>query len=42
MLTSIHNLHHFLNLMKEMRDALEGERFADWVARFHADRARGV
>jgi queuine tRNA-ribosyltransferase len=42
MLTSIHNLHHFLNLMKEMREALEGERFAAWVAQFHADRARGV
>jgi queuine tRNA-ribosyltransferase len=42
MLTSIHNLHYFLNLMKEMRDALEGERFAAWVAQFRADRARGV
>jgi queuine tRNA-ribosyltransferase len=42
MLTSIHNLHYFLRLMQEMRDALDAGRFAAWVAQFHADRARGV
>jgi queuine tRNA-ribosyltransferase len=42
MLTSIHNLHYFLHLMQEMRDALDAGRFAAWVAQFHADRARGV
>lgn len=42
MLTSIHNLHYYLNLMQEMRDALDGGRFEAWRAQFHADRARGV
>jgi queuine tRNA-ribosyltransferase len=42
MLTSIHNLHYYLNLMKDMRDALDAGGFAAWVVQFHADRARGV
>jgi queuine tRNA-ribosyltransferase len=42
MLASIHNLHYYLNLMREVREALETERFADYAARFSADRARGV
>jgi queuine tRNA-ribosyltransferase len=42
MLTSIHNLHYFLHLMQEMRDALDAGAFAKWVAQFHADRARGL
>jgi queuine tRNA-ribosyltransferase len=42
MLASIHNLHYYLNLMQEVRDALEGRRFGAFVAQFHADRARGV
>ncbi|WP_374433103.1 tRNA guanosine(34) transglycosylase Tgt [Inhella sp.] len=42
MLTSIHNLHYYLNLMREIREALDGGRFAEWKAQFHADRARGV
>jgi queuine tRNA-ribosyltransferase len=42
MLASIHNLHYYLNLMREVREALEMERFADYAARFSADRARGV
>jgi queuine tRNA-ribosyltransferase len=42
MLTSIHNLHYYLNLMKEMRDALDAGAFAAFVARFREDRARGV
>ncbi|MBH9576782.1 tRNA guanosine(34) transglycosylase Tgt [Inhella proteolytica] len=42
MLTSIHNLHYYLNLMREIREALYGGRFAEWKAQFHADRARGV
>ena len=42
MLASIHNLHYFLNLMQEVRDALEAGRFGAFVAQFHADRARGV
>ncbi len=42
MLASIHNLHYYLNLMQEVRDALEARRFGAFVAQFHADRARGV
>jgi len=42
MLTSIHNLHYYLNLMREIRAALDAGQFAEWRVQFHADRARGV
>lgn len=42
MLASIHNLHYYLNLMREVREALDEGRFAAFVAQFKADRARGV
>ncbi len=42
MLASIHNLHYFLNLMQEVRVALENGWFGDYVTQFHTDRARGV
>ncbi|MEO6410650.1 MAG: tRNA guanosine(34) transglycosylase Tgt [Burkholderiaceae bacterium] len=42
MLASIHNLHYYLNLMREVREALDEGRFAAYAQRFHADRARGV
>ncbi len=42
MLASIHNLHYYLNLMREIRTALDEGRFDDFVAQFKADRARGV
>ncbi len=42
MLTSIHNLHYFLNLMREMREAIEQSRFDGWRKQFALDRARGV
>ncbi len=42
MLTSIHNLHFYLNLMREMRAAIEQQRFAAWRAAFEADRRRGI
>ncbi len=42
MLTSIHNLHYYLNLMQEIRDALDLGRFGAFVTQFHSDRARGV
>jgi queuine tRNA-ribosyltransferase len=42
MLTSIHNLHYYLNLMREMRTAIEQQRFAAWRATFEADRRRGI
>ncbi|HRD86553.1 MAG TPA: tRNA-guanine transglycosylase, partial [Rubrivivax sp.] len=42
MLASIHNLHYYVDLMRELRQALDQGRFADWRRQFHADRARGV
>jgi queuine tRNA-ribosyltransferase len=42
MLASIHNLHYFLNLMREVREALDAQRLGAYVKQFHADRARGV
>ena len=42
MLSSIHNLHYYLNLMQEVRDALDAGTFGAFVAQFHADRSRGV
>jgi queuine tRNA-ribosyltransferase len=42
MLASIHNLHFYVNLMGEVRQALDEGRFDAWRAQFHADRARGV
>ena len=42
MLTTIHNLHYYLNLMQEVRDALDAGRFAEFQQQFAADRARGV
>jgi len=41
MLTSLHNLHFYLQLMREMREAIEQRRFAAWRTQFEADRARG-
>lgn len=41
-LNTIHNLHYYLALMQEMRDALDTDRFSEFVARFRADRARGT
>ena len=42
MLASIHNLHYYVNLMREVREALDAGTFAAFVQRFRADRARGV
>jgi len=42
MLASIHNLHYYVNLMREVRQALDENRFDAWRAQFHVDRTRGV
>jgi queuine tRNA-ribosyltransferase len=42
MLTTIHNLHYYLNLMKEVREALDEGRFTAFQQQFASDRARGV
>jgi queuine tRNA-ribosyltransferase len=42
MLASIHNLHYYLNLMREMREALDAGRFTAFAQQFQQDRARGI
>ena len=42
MLASIHNLHYYVNLMAEVRQALDEGRFEAFRAQFKADRARGL
>jgi queuine tRNA-ribosyltransferase len=42
MLASIHNLHYYVNLMREVRAALDEGRFETWRVQFRSDRARGV
>jgi queuine tRNA-ribosyltransferase len=42
MLATIHNLHYYLNLMQEVRDALDAGTFGAFRAKFKAERARGV
>jgi queuine tRNA-ribosyltransferase len=42
MLASLHNLHYYVNLMREVREALDAGAFAAFAQRFAADRARGV
>ena len=41
-LNTIHNLHYYLELMRDMRTALDENRFGSFVAQFKADRARGI
>jgi queuine tRNA-ribosyltransferase len=40
-LNTIHNLHYYLELMQEMRNAIDAHRFAEFRVQFVADRARG-
>jgi queuine tRNA-ribosyltransferase len=41
-LSTLHNLHYYLELMAEMREAIGAGRFETFRAAFHADRARGT
>ena len=41
-LNTIHNLHYYLQLMREMRAAIDAGRFNEFRQRFSADRLRGV
>jgi queuine tRNA-ribosyltransferase len=41
-LNTIHNLHYYLKLMQEMRDAIDADKFNDFRIQFRADRSRGV
>ncbi|MDE2048480.1 MAG: tRNA guanosine(34) transglycosylase Tgt [Betaproteobacteria bacterium] len=42
MLATQHNLHYYLNLMREMREAIEQQRFGAFRSQFEQDRSRGV
>jgi queuine tRNA-ribosyltransferase len=42
MLATVHNLHYYLNLMQEVRDALDAGQFVGFVQQFKQDRALGV
>ncbi|MGI4937944.1 MAG: tRNA guanosine(34) transglycosylase Tgt [Janthinobacterium lividum] len=41
-LNTVHNLHYYLQLMKDMREAIELGRFQAFVLAFKSERARGV
>ena len=41
-LNTLHNLHFYLVIMQEMRDAIEAGTFEAWRKTFHENRARGV
>jgi queuine tRNA-ribosyltransferase len=41
-LNTLHNLHYYLDLMQQMRSAIETGTFEAFRSRFHQDRARGV
>jgi len=41
-LNTLHNLYFYLQIMREMRDAISAGRFAAWREQFARDRARGV
>jgi queuine tRNA-ribosyltransferase len=42
MLASVHNLHYYVNLMREVREALDAGEFTAFQRRFTQDRQRGV
>jgi queuine tRNA-ribosyltransferase len=42
MLATIHNLHFYVHLMREIRQSLDDGRFARFAGEFVADRARGI
>ncbi len=39
-LATLHNLHYYLTLMAELRDAIAADRLPQYVQAFHADRSR--
>jgi queuine tRNA-ribosyltransferase len=41
-LATIHNLHFYLTIMREMREAIAEENFEAWRRQFASDRARGL
>lgn len=41
-LNTLHNLHFYLTIMQEMRDAIAGGNFESWRQQFARDRAHGI
>ncbi len=41
-LNTLHNLHYYLDLMSQMRKAINDQQFAQWREKFYKDRARGI
>ena len=41
-LNTIHNLYYYLDLMRNMRSAIDAGQFQAFVVQFHADRGRGA
>jgi queuine tRNA-ribosyltransferase len=41
-LSTLHNLHYYLELMADMREAIGAGHFEAFRAAFHADRSRGT
>ncbi len=41
-LATIHNLHYYLQLMQDMRTAIENDQFDAFVRRFQTERQRGI
>ena len=41
-LNTIHNLHYYLQLMQDMRDAIDADRFHAFRLQFSEERARGI
>ena len=41
-LNTIHNLHYYLDLMRQAREAIDADAFQAFRLRFHQDRARGA
>jgi queuine tRNA-ribosyltransferase len=41
-LNTIHNLHFYLKIMQEMRDAIDADKFNEFRIQFRADRSRGI
>ena len=42
MLASVHNLHFYVDLMSQARDAIEASRFSAFATQFRLDRQRGI
>ncbi len=41
-LNTLHNLHYYLDLMAQMREAISQGQFENWRKQFHAERAAGI